>query len=223
MAHMNATREEHPAVPRALHLVHLIAMFVLIITGFYISDPFFYGGMGVMRGGHLFFMWVLIITAIWRVIWAFVGKTAPLGQREPVRDFKHFGWQKENRGTLGGTIAYYTFFRKDAPAVYKYNGLQKGTYVVWLLLIVAQAITGFALWQPTAKYLSGLQYALGGPIYVRTIHYIIMWLFILTMAIHMYLSSLHRDELKLMFTGREWDEEPDRNVERAPVGSSTVT
>ncbi|HSK47907.1 MAG TPA: cytochrome b/b6 domain-containing protein [Coriobacteriia bacterium] len=213
MEHPVATVEEHPATPRVLHIIHLVSMFVLIITGFYISDPFFPGGMGIMRGGHLFFMWVLIITAIVRVIWAFVGRTAPLGSHETIRDYKFFGPQKENRGTLGGTIAYYTFMRKEAPTVYKYNGLQKGTYIFWLLLIVAQAITGFALWTPFQLALEPLTYAVGGPIYMRTIHYIIMWLFIITTAIHIYLSTLHMDQFSVMFTGREPGD--------APTGTST--
>lgn len=216
MAHALATREEHPAVPRMLHLLHLASMFVLIISGIYISDPFIPGLMGVMRGAHLIFMWVLIIVAIWRVVWAFVGRTAPLGSREPVRDFRHFGPQRENKGTLGGTLAYYLFLRKDPPAVYKYNGLQKGTYVFWLFLIIAQAITGFALWTPTQLVFQPLTYAVGGPIYMRTIHYLIMWLFIITTLIHVYLSSLHRDELTLMFTGRE-------SGETAPGTTTTTT
>lgn len=203
MAHGVATIEEHPVVPRLLHWIHLISMFVLIITGLYISDPFFPGGMGIMRGGHLIFMWVFVIIAIYRVIWAFVGRSAPYGSREKIRDGRHFMPQKENRGTLWPTIAYYAFLRSEPPAVYKYNGLQKATYVFWLLLIVLQAITGFALWTPTAGLLQPLSYALGGPLIVRTIHYLIMWVFIATTALHVYLSSLHRDELQVMLTGNE--------------------
>lgn len=203
MAHLVATREEHPVVPRLLHWIHLTTMAVLIVTGFYISDPILPGIMGIMRGGHLFFMWVLIIVVLWRVIWAFFGKTAPLGQREGIRDIRFFGPQRENRGTLWPTIAYYTFLRRDPPEVYKYNGLQKATYVFWFFLLIAQAITGFALWTPTSIALEPLTYAVGGPIYIRTIHYLIMWLFIVTVAIHIYLSALHRDELQVMMTGSE--------------------
>ncbi len=227
MAHKYATVEEHPATPRMLHLIHLVSMFMLIISGIYISNPFVPDLMGVMRGAHLIFMWILIITAIVRVIWAFVGRTAPLGSRETVRDYRHFGPQKENRGTFWGTLGYYTFMRNEAPAVYKYNGLQKGTYVFWLLLIVAQAITGFALWSVTAPALEPLTYAVGGTLWIRSIHYIIMWLFIVTTLIHIYLSTLHRDQLVLMFTGRE-SAPGDEVVSPAPrpaggtVGSTTA-
>jgi Ni/Fe-hydrogenase 1 B-type cytochrome subunit len=212
MAHTYATREEHPLVPRLLHWVHLVSMFILILSGLYIAHPFLPGLMGVMRGAHLIFMWVLIITAIWRLVWAFVGRTAPLGSRETVRDYKHFGPQRENKGTMGGTIAYYTFMRKDAPRVYKYNGLQKGTYVFWLFLIIAQAITGFAIWGPVQQWFLPLSYLVGGPIYMRTIHYVIMWLFVITTAIHIYLSTLHRDQFDLMFMGRESAPHAERTV-----------
>lgn len=220
MAHSAATVEEHPGWARVLHLLHLVSMFVLIITGFYISDPIIPGLMGVMRGGHLFFMWVLIITAIVRFIWAFVGRSAPLGSRDTIPDYKFFGPQRENRGTLGGTIAYYTFMRREAPEVYKYNGLQKGTYIFWLFLIIAQAITGLALWSTTENVFQPLTYAVGGPIMMRTIHYIIMWLFILTTAIHIYLSTLHMDQFAVMFTGREPGEGRSTiPATQAPAGS----
>ncbi|MBE0477360.1 MAG: cytochrome b/b6 domain-containing protein [Coriobacteriia bacterium] len=204
MAHPLATREEHPAPARWMHFVHLLSIFVLAFTGFYIARPFFPGGMGAMRMTHFIFMFVLIVTAVVRVWWAFVGPgSAPLGRREKVRDYRHFGYQRENRGTFWGTVKYYLFLQPTAPQVYKYNSLQKGTYVFWLLLIAAQAVTGFAIWSPTQEWFLPLTYALGGSMYVRTWHYLIMWLFLITTAIHIYLSALHLDELKMMFTGRE--------------------
>lgn len=222
MAHGIATKEEHPVVPRLLHLTHLVSIIVLTITGIYISDPFIPGLMSTMRGTHFFFMWLLIIVLIWRIVWAFVGRTAPLGSRETVPDYRHFGPQKENKGTLGGTIAYYTFFRKDAPRVYKYNGLQKGTYVFWIFLIIAQAITGLALWTPTQLVFQPLTYAVGGPLWMRTIHYLIMWVFIITTLIHIFLSTLHREQLTLMFTGRETTDTDDTYVAERPVAGSTT-
>ena len=210
--------EEHPATPRVLHWLHLSSIIILAITGIYIGHPFMPGVMSLMRGTHFFFMWLLIIVALIRIIWAFVGKSAPVGSREPIGDYKHFGPQKENKGTLGGTLAYYLFLRREAPVVYKYNGLQKGTYIFWLLLIIAQAITGFALWTPFQLAFQPLTYAVGGPIMMRTWHYIIMWIFLITTALHVYLSSLHRDELSVMIMGREPD---DGAPVRTPVVSTT--
>lgn len=204
MAHSMATREEHPMPARAMHGAHLLSMVVLIASGIYINSPYFRGGMQTARTLHFIFMFVLIGVAILRIYWAFAGAgSAAAGQRELIRDFRFFGPQRENRGTLGGTVKYYLFLRPEAPTVHKYNGLQKATYVFWLVLIVLQAITGFAMWTPTMSFFEPFTYALGGPIYIRSYHYLIMWLFIYTSAIHIYLSALHADQLRLMFTGRE--------------------
>lgn len=202
MAHL-AVREEHPVPAMLMHWLHLVSIICLTITGFYIHQPFVPGLMSFMRGSHIFFMWLLIIVAIVRVIWAFVGRSSAHGSRDVVADRRHFGWQRENRGTLWPTIGYYLFLRKNPPAGGKFNPLQKATYVLWLVLIVLQALTGFMLWDTTQELLRPLTYSLGGLYYVRTIHYLIMWLFIITTLVHIYLSAMHREALGLMLWGRE--------------------
>lgn len=227
MATVTTVREEHPMPAVIMHWLHLISMFALIISGLYIHWPFIPGLMSLMRGLHIVFMWVLIIVAIARVIWAFTGRTAAHGSRETVPDYRHFGYQKENRGTLGPTFGYYLFLRKNPPAGGKFNPLQKITYVTWLVLIVLQAITGLALWDPLQAAFMPLTYLLGGLVWVRAIHYIIMWLFIITTLIHIYLSILHPEAVRLMFL---WRESPghgttttttERHTET--VGSTTVS
>ncbi|HEY3317993.1 MAG TPA: Ni/Fe-hydrogenase, b-type cytochrome subunit [Coriobacteriia bacterium] len=204
MAHPLATHEEHPLPARIMHWTHLTSIVVLVFTGFYIHGPFFAGGMGLMRNLHFVFMFVLILVAVIRVYWAFFGAgSAETGGKEKRRDAAFFGPQRENRGTFWGTVRYYTFLQREAPDVVKYNGLQKGTYVFWLLLIVLQAITGFALWTPTMAFFSPLTYALGGLNYMRGYHYLIMWVFIITTLIHVYLAVMHWDEFLMMFFGRE--------------------
>lgn len=183
-----------------MHYSHLLSIFALSFTGFYIHYPFFAGAMGLMRNTHFVFMFVLIFVALARVYWALFGQgTAATGGTQKIRDYKFFGPQKENKGTMAGTVKYYTFLQKESPPVIKYNGLQKGTYVLWLVMIVAQALTGFALWTPTAGALLPMTYALGGVIAVRMIHYLIMWLFLITTAIHVYLAVMHLDEFLMMF------------------------
>lgn len=214
MAHPLATRQEHPLPAILMHWSHLLSIFVLTFTGLYIHYPFFAGAMAIMRNTHFVFMFILIFIALARVYWAFFGAgSAELGGTVKRRDYKFFGPQKENKGTMVGTIKYYTFLQKDAPPVSKYNGLQKGTYVFWLILIVAQAITGFALWTPTAAIYLPLTYALGGVIVVRMLHYLFMWLFLITTAIHVYLAVMHVDEFLMMFF----------HIESKPKGAPTMT
>lgn len=218
MAHATV-REEHPLPAVLMHWTHLISMAVLIFTGFYIHKPFFPASMGLMRALHFFFMFLLIVVAIIRVYWAFFGQgSASHGSRVKIRDSRHFGPQDENRGTLIPTIQYYLFLRKRPPAGGKFNGLQKGTYVFWLFLIAIQAVTGFAIWSPTQYAFRPLTYAVGGMMAMRGWHYIIMWLFIITVAIHIYLSAVHADQARLMFL---WQETPGDDEPVRPVGTTT--
>ncbi len=199
-----AVRAEHPLTALLLHYFHLVSMIVLIISGFYIHYPIIPGLMGLMRGFHMVGWVVLIVVGIWRVIWAFVGRSSGvLDEERQVADYKHFGYQRENRGTFWPTVSYYLFIRKNPPPIEKFNPLQKLTYLLWLLLIVLAAITGWALWGPTENLFQPLTLALGGLQYMRMYHYIIMWLFILTVALHVYLSALHVAQLRLMFAWRE--------------------
>jgi Ni/Fe-hydrogenase 1 B-type cytochrome subunit len=199
------TREEHPLPAILMHWVHLVSMFVLIFTGFYIHYPFFAGAMGAMRTSHFVAMFVLVATAVLRVYWAFAGRgSAGSGSRRLVPDWTHFLPERANRGKALETLEYYLFLRKSHPAGAKFNTLQKGTYALWLLLIAVQAVTGLAMWSPTAGAFQPLTYALGGVTQVRVDHYLVMWLFIVTLMIHVYLSVAEAwVQLPIMFFWRE--------------------
>lgn len=215
MAHVT-TREEHPWPAIVMHWFHLVSIIVLTYTGFYIHRPFGPGSMDLMRTLHFIFMFILVLTAIVRVYWAFMGTgSAAQGSRTKIRDYKHFGPQRENKGTFFETVKYYVFLRKSHPTGAKYNGLQKGVYMFWLLLIVLQAITGFAIWTITAPAFQPLTYLVGGLIAMRMIHYIIMWVFIITTLVHIYLSIAEAPwQAPLMFFGRESGGGDDRPADR---------
>ncbi|MHB8840947.1 MAG: cytochrome b/b6 domain-containing protein [Candidatus Aquicultor sp.] len=199
------TREEHPLVAVVTHNVHLVALIALVFTGFFIHSPFYRGSMQTNRTIHLISAWILIASGVIRIYWAFFGRgSAPTGSRRKMPDYKFFLPQKENRGKTLETLRYYLFLRRTHPRILKYNPLQKGTYWALILLSLIQIITGFELWTPTLAFFSPLTYALGGPIYVRMIHYIVAWLFIVITALHIYLVLIEaRPELPLMFLYRE--------------------
>lgn len=215
MAHVT-TREEHPWPAIVMHWIHLISILVLTYTGFYIHRPFGPGSMDLMRSLHFVFMFLLIFTAIVRVYWAFMGRgSAAQGSRTKIRDYKHFGPQRENKGKAWETAKYYLFLRKTHPVGAKYNTLQKGTYILWLVLIVLQAITGFAIWSDTQAFFLPLTYLVGGLLAMRMIHYLIMWLFIITTLVHIYLSIAEAPwQAPLMFFGKETGGRNDRRAAR---------
>jgi len=169
--------ENHSLSLIAMHWIHLLAMGVLLVSGLYIHYVFWAGWMGNMRQIHFYAMYILLIVLVARGYWAIFGG----------RDLKNFFPQRENRGQLLEVIKYYTFIRKTHPKTAKFNPLQKLTYSFWTLLLILQAITGFALYWPDRYFFPALNTWLGGLVATRMIHFLIMWLFIVTVAVHIYL------------------------------------
>lgn len=194
-------RTQHPLVFVITHWINLLAMICLTLSGFYIHYPLFGGFMGVARGVHFFWMFVLLINLALRIVLAFVVKTSnkPDGS-DPVLDVWNFAPQKENRGKLFPTIAYYLFLRKYKPAMGKYNPLQKMAYVLTIPLTLFAGYTGFALWGPTMDwgfFQAGTTYfaeLFGGGgtdlMPIRIVHYWTMWGILAFTLIHVYLANI---------------------------------
>ena len=209
MVHGPIYREAHPLPMMLSHWIHLISMVVLAFTGFYIHYPFFPGFMSVARGAHFFFMYLLIINLVVRVIMMFTVKTANVGDnRETSLDAKNFLPQKENRGSLFPTIGYYLFVKKEYSHKGKYNALQKVSYVLIPIMIVFMAWTGFSIYGPymdNSFFQSSIE-LVGGPMNMRIIHYFMMWVFIIFTAIHAYLATIYGfSPAKMIFA---WKESP---------------
>ena len=108
------------------HWINLVAMVLLIFTGFYIHYPFFWGFESMARGLHVFFGFVLFINCICRLIMAFIVKSSPTGgTRKQVTDYKTWLPQKDNLHQGPQWIKYYLFFKKDHPLSAKLGVPQK--------------------------------------------------------------------------------------------------
>lgn len=193
MAHLAHYREAHPLVFVVTHWINLVSMLTLIFTGLYIHFPFFAGFMGIARGAHLFFALVLVLNCLFRVVAAFVVKSAPAGgTREVQKDFKSFLPQADNRHQLGAWVKYYLFFKKEHPLGGKYGVPQKITYALVPVLILAIAFTGLCLWAPTSVVgpFAAFNALVGGVIVIRIIHFFFMFVFILFMLLHVYLANI---------------------------------
>jgi len=195
--------EAHPMPFVLTHWINLCAMFFLVLSGFYIHYPIFGGLMGLARGTHFFWMFVLLINLVVRVILAFVVKDANMPDtREVDYDYKNWLPQAANRHQLIPWIKYYLFLKKDHPISAKYGVLQKIAYLVTPFLILAAAYTGFCLWGPTSMwpfFRQGTDYVaslfnLGGggdPMGMRILHYWIMWVILIFTAAHVYLANIY--------------------------------
>ena len=193
MAHLAHYREAHPLIFVITHWINLVAMIFLIVTGFCIHFPFWPMFMGIARGLHVFFGFVLFLNCVFRVIAAFFVKTSPTGgTRQQVKDYKTWLPQKDNRHQALEWIKYYLFLKKDHPLGAKLGVPQKISYLLIPVLIVLMFWTGLCLWAPTMNV--GVFWAttnlLGGLMSVRIIHYFMMYVFIVFMFIHVYLANV---------------------------------
>lgn len=184
------TRLEHPWPAVALHWAHLLSFFVLIATGLAIhAHTNVIGTMQFVRQTHFIVQFVFILTTVARIYWAFFGAgSAAIGGLVRHRDWRFFGLSGADFKALPQWVAYYLFLRKTHPAVTKYNPLQKLTYLVLFPLgILVLALTGFAMFAPTAGAMAWFANAFGGLNGVRLMHYLTMWIMIAFFMIHLYL------------------------------------
>lgn len=192
MAHLAHYREAHPLPFVITHWINLVAMVVLLVTGFMIHFPVA-GTMGVCRGAHIFFGIVLFINCICRVVMAFFVRSAPTGgTRKTVTDYKTWLPQKDNLHQGPQWIKYYLFFKKDHPLSAKLGVPQKISYLFIPVLIILMFYTGLALWVPTSEipFFAAGTSLVGGIMSMRIIHYFMMFVFICFMFIHIYLANV---------------------------------
>ena len=193
MAHLAHYREAHPILFVVTHWINLIAMIVLIITGFSIHFPFWPEFMGIARGAHILFGFILFLNCIFRVVAAFFVKTSPTGgTRKQVKDYKTWLPQKDNRHQALEWIKYYLFLKKDHPLGAKLGVPQKISYLLIPVLILVMFWTGLCLWGPTMNLapMWATTDLVGGLMSMRIIHYFMMYIFIVFMFIHIYLANV---------------------------------
>ena len=207
MAHLAHYREAHPLVFVITHWINLIAMIVLIVTGFCIHFPFWPYFESLARGMHVFFGFVIFLNCVFRIIAAFFVKTAPTGgTRKQVTDYKTWLPQKDNRHQGLIWIKYYLFLKKDHPLSAKLGVPQKISYLCIPVLIIFMFFTGLCLWPPCANMplFEAAIAGLGGAMSVRIIHYFMMFVFIAFTLLHAYLANIEGlAPSMLMFFGKE--------------------
>ena len=189
---VQANEVRHPLSFRILHGLIMTSIIVLIITGFYIHRPFVEGGgflMAMVRGVHFFFAAVLVISAVIRIIAMFVGKD---------RDWRSFIPTGSDIKLLPKMLGYYAYINKEPVIVKKYNPLQMMSYCLAFILIIFQALSGLALLWPSA--FGWFNYVwFQSVIDVRIAHFVVTWLFIIFMMIHVYLTIREKfSEIKEM-------------------------
>lgn len=175
------------------HWVRVIAVAVLVFTGFYIHWPFMGGGpdsflMAWMRFFHFIASYAIVLGLVIRIYMAFNSAFD--------RDWKDFGLLKNLRD-LPDMLGYYLFIKGTHKDYRKYNPLQAFAYLLIALLIIFTALTGAALYKGKAfgfinaeESFRWVNTMLGGESNTRILHFLSMWVFIIFVGIHVYMSLL---------------------------------
>jgi len=184
----------HPLWVRLLHWSNMISITMLCLTGFYIHAPQsfrLFENMDNARTFHFAFAMLLIVGVVWRIYLGFATGDWKNIVYAPIKDTKK----------LPSMIKYYTFLAKDHPFYGKYNPGQKAMYTSVFVLAIVMIITGFILYKPVT--FASWAYFFGGYLVVRMIHYIITWIFVIMVLVHVYLDLAEGlPVLVSMFTGK---------------------
>jgi len=184
----------HPLWIRLLHWSNMISITMLCLTGFYIHAPQsfrLFENMDNARTFHFAFAMLLIVGVVWRIYLGFATGDWKNIVYAPIKDTKK----------LPSMIKYYTFLAKDHPFYGKYNPGQKAMYTSVFVLAIVMIITGFILYKPVT--FASWAYFFGGYLVVRMIHYIITWIFVIMVLVHVYLDMAEGlPVLVSMFTGK---------------------
>jgi Ni/Fe-hydrogenase 1 B-type cytochrome subunit len=161
----------------------VVSVLLLIITGLYIHRPFIDNGWGflmaLMRGVHFFAAGIFTISVVLRVILMFFGK---------YRDRSSFLPNWQDIKLLPKVLTFYMHLNNMPKLTKKYNPLQMMSYTAIFLLAIFQIISGFALMYPDGP-LAWFNYGIfGTEVNTRIAHYIISWIFVLFLIIHVYLA-----------------------------------
>jgi Ni/Fe-hydrogenase b-type cytochrome subunit len=210
--------KRHHWIVRATHWVNAVALTLMIASGLRIFNAYpafarkgetfccwpwegteapawmtFGGWLSGARNWHFAMMWVLAVNGA--VYLAFVWLHGEWRDLAPRRGDIRDAWEM---------IRFYLFVRKTHPHQGKHNALQKSVYFALPWLGVLAVLTGIAIWKPVQ--LAPLTGLLGGYVWARYWHFVVMLLLVLLGAGHVFMVfAVDPQSLKSMVTG-EYDE-----------------
>jgi Ni/Fe-hydrogenase b-type cytochrome subunit len=181
---------------RVMHWVAAVCVVILTVTGLYIGKPYFITSgeasahflMGWMRFFHFAAAGLLVMTAIVRGYWLFMGnKYERLRALFPVR--------RRDWVNMVKMVKFYLMVRsEEAPRYLGHNPLQQLSYTGLYAIAGTMVITGFTLYgqsDPNGFFYAAFNWIgalVGGIPVVRFIHHVLTWAFLIFIPIHVYLA-----------------------------------
>ena len=188
----------HPLMVRITHWINVIAMLIMILSGWriYNASPLFdfkFPGdvtLGGWLGGalqwHFAAMWVLALNGIAYLLYGVIGghfkaSFLPLTPRAVWSEF---------RNALRGRIAH---------ELGVYNAVQRAAYTGVIGVVVVLILSGLAIWKPVQ--FQELAALMGGFEGARWVHFIAMSLVVLFIIVHVVMVALVPRTFLPMLTG----------------------
>lgn len=207
-------QKRHHWVIRVTHWLNVVALGLMITSGLRIFNaypafarkgesfccyPFegtpipawltFGGWLAGARNWHFAAMWLLFANGI--VYLSFIYLHGEWRDLVPRRGDPRDMWEM---------IKFYTFARRDHPHQGKHNALQKATYFSLPIFGALAVLTGLAIWKPVQ--LAPLTNALGGYVWVRYWHFLVMVVLVLLSVAHVVMVfAVDPYSLRSMITG----------------------
>ena len=198
-----ATGTIHPLWVRVTHWINVVAMFVMITSGWRIYDasPLFRftfppaitigDGLDGLPGAllwHFAAMWLLVVNGVVYVglgllTGRFRRKLLPIRPADVVRDL---------RAALSGHLSH-----NDLSV---YNAVQRLLYVGVILAGVVVVLSGISIWKPVQ--VQELTAAFGGYDVARFVHFFAMAAIVGFLLVHISLAVLVPRSLRAMIVGR---------------------
>lgn len=185
---------------RIYHWLNALCILALIVTGFYIGDPFAIQSskeathqftMGWVRTIHFVAAYIFFFNFMFRIYWGFVGnRYADWKNFIPTnKTFLKHMWQVFKIDIL-------MIKNKEDHLAIGHNAMAGFIYFITFILFLIQCLTGFGLYAATstfwfAKLFKWVPYVTGGDFALRQIHHWTMWAFILFVIVHIYLVFYH--------------------------------
>jgi thiosulfate reductase cytochrome b subunit len=190
----------HPLVVRVTHWINLLAVLVMVTSGWriYNASPLFafHFPNEITLGGwlagalqwHFAALWLLVINGIVYVAYGIVSghfrrKLLPISPRAVVRDIAN---------ALRGRLAH------DDLSVY--NPAQRAAYLAIIFALVLLVLSGLAIWKPVQ--LHALAALMGDYEGARYLHFGAMALLVFIVLVHVVMVLLVPRTFPSMFTGR---------------------
>ena len=207
-------KTRHHWIVRVTHWVNVIALGLMITSGLRIFNAYprfarrgetfccypwegtpipakltFGGWLAGARNWHFAAMWLLFVNGLAYVSFIYLhGEWRDLvPRRGDIRD----AWEM---------VKFYTFARPTHPHQGKHNALQKATYFAMPILGALAVLTGIAIWKPVQ--LAPLTNALGGYVWTRYWHFLVMLLLVILSIAHVVMVvAVDPYSLRSMITG----------------------